>query len=70
VPRDKWPLWAKGVALARGGQDKGVGDTVERAVGPVGGEAFKQWYLNTFGKPCGCDGRKESWNTLYPYDGK
>lgn len=51
--------------LAKEG-DKGLGSIVERIVGPIGGEAFKVWYKRIFGKPCGCQERKEDWDLSYP----
>lgn len=66
VPRDEWPLWAKALALISTDQDKGIGDVVERTIGPVASEAFKVWYKRLFAKSCECDHRKEKWNAAYP----
>ena len=62
-----WPLWAKAMRLLSRPADKGLGDTVARIVGPIGGDAFKAWHLATFGVPCGCAGRQEALNAQYPY---
>jgi hypothetical protein len=67
VPRFMWPLWAQGLAVFASDSDAGVGDTVARVVGPIGGEAFKKWHKHYFGKECGCTGRQELWNKQYPY---
>lgn len=68
VPRARWPKLAKAAALLANGTDAGVGDTVERVVGPVGGDAYKAWYLIVTGQPCGCGERKEALNRRYPYN--
>lgn len=67
VPREEWPLWAKGFALVKIDSDKGVGDTIERVVGSLGGEAVKRWHESIFGHPCNCTIRKAQFNLLYPY---
>ena len=45
----------------------GLGDTLARCLDPIGGAAYKKWYLATFGKPCGCTERQEHLNQLFPY---
>lgn len=67
VPREEWPLWAKGFALVKSDSDKGVGDTIERVVGSFGGEAVKRWHESIFGHPCNCTIRKAQFNLLYVY---
>jgi len=67
VSRDEWPLWAKTIARLAASEDRGVGDTIARTIGPVGGDAFKEWYAALTGHPCGCDVRQERLNTLYAY---
>ena len=62
-----WPLWAKTIATLRSPEDKGVGDTVERVIGSDNSEALKKFYLKTFRRVCGCDGRKSEWNMKYSY---
>jgi hypothetical protein len=53
----------RGLAKA---SDRGLGDIVERLVGPMGGEAFKKWHLKIFGKSCGCAARRDKWNAKFP----
>jgi len=67
VPPEDWPKWAVGVSYFADREDKGVGDTVARLVGPAGGGMFKAWYKETFGKTCGCERRQVEWNTRFPY---
>ena len=66
--RPEWPLVLQPMKLLAKPEDTGLGDIVERLIGPIGGEAFKAWYLKTFGKACGCEMRKESWNRRYPLE--
>lgn len=66
LPLDKWPLWAKAMRHVRAPGDKGIGDIIARLIGDENSEAFNGWYLRTFGKPCGCKGRKDRWNRMYP----
>ncbi len=62
-----WPLWAKALKLLRTDADKGVGDTLARTIGDETSEAFKGWYKSTFGRKCGCNGRRAEWNSRYSY---
>jgi len=67
VPRDQWPLWARlASALAKDG-DKGIGDTIARTIGPVGGDAFKAWYQKVVGQDCGCGDRAAWLSARFPY---
>lgn len=66
VPRDSWPIWAKGMALLAKKEDKGLGDVIARVIGPVGGTEFKAWFEFTFHRSCGCTERQESLNAQYP----
>jgi hypothetical protein len=66
VSRDEWPLWAKTIARLAASEDRGVGDTIARTIGPVGGDAFKKWFQTLTGHPCGCNARQERLNALYP----
>ena len=66
VPHDKWPKWALAIELLKVYGDVGVGDTIERLAGTPG-LAFKAAFKAVTGRDCGCDGRKESMNDLYPY---
>ena len=65
LPSPDWGSLSMMKAMAQDG-DRGLGDIVERAVGPIGGSLFKAWFLRTFGKSCGCKERQEEWNALYP----
>jgi hypothetical protein len=65
---ERWPVWAKLVARLRSPADTGVGDTLAWIVGPVGGDAYKKWFLDTFGKSCGCEERQEKLNEIFPYE--
>ena len=65
--RTRWPVWARLVASQSSAEDAGVGDTVERVVGPFGGRAFKVWHLAVFGVVCRCAQRQAEWNTRFPY---
>lgn len=67
VPLEKWPEWAKAMALLKQDGEIGVGDTVERIIGPAVGGKFKRWYKEKFGKSCGCERRKAEWNQKYRY---
>jgi hypothetical protein len=67
VPRKQWPEWAKRLADDANDNDVGIGDTVERRIGPAASAAFKTWYRAVFKKTCGCEKRKAEWNARYPY---
>lgn len=67
VPASEWPAWASTVALLRQPEDAGVGDTIARVIGPIGGDAYKSWYQRIIGKPCGCTERQADWNARYRY---
>ena len=61
-----WPLWAVAVRKLASEADRGVGDTIHRLLGS-GGEAFKAT-MKALGVPCGCDRRRDDWNSQYPYN--
>jgi hypothetical protein len=67
MPRDEWPSWVNAIAAMKNDSDKGVGDTIQRVVGPVGGDSFKRWFQTIFHKSCGCTERQEAFNNQYPY---
>jgi hypothetical protein len=74
-PPQPWALspfgiMARTLKLLRAPEDVGVGDTLARIVGPIGGDAYKKWYLETFGKSCGCTERQQTLNELFPYEKK
>lgn len=62
----EWPMLLRPLKLLAKEGDKGLGDIVERTVGPIGGDAYKIWYERIFGKPCGCSERRDSLNLDYP----
>lgn len=61
-----WPWILVPLKLLAQPEDRGLGDIVARTIGPIGGDAYKAWYLTIFGKSCGCDERQESLNTIFP----
>lgn len=67
VPREKWPAWAKVLALARANTDAGIGDTVVTVIGKSSSDAFKRWFETRFGKSCGCCERQAWLNRRFPY---
>jgi len=67
VAPSHWPLFAKkALEMAQPGE-KGVGDTIARIVGPIGGNAFKAWYHKVTGGSCTCGKRQIELNKAYPY---
>ena len=64
VPPEQWPVWAKGIATFRTGDDKGVGDTAERNLGIVG-EAVEATGKGV-GGDCGCAAGKAKWDAMFP----
>lgn len=67
LPREEWPTWAKGIAMLGNKTDKGVGSTIERIIGPFGGDAFKAWHQKIFNRECHCTQRREQWDFMYAY---
>jgi hypothetical protein len=61
-----WPIWAKALKQFSTPDDKGIGDVVARMIGDENSMKFKAWHISTFGRPCGCTGRRERWNKQYP----
>jgi len=61
-----WPLLLRPFKLLAKPEDRGLGDIIERVIGPIGGDAYKSWHQNIFGKPCSCTERQESLNRDYP----
>jgi hypothetical protein len=55
------------MAKAARPEDAGIGDTLARLAGNVGGEAFKRWYRRITGADCGCGDRQNKLNAMYPY---
>ena len=70
MPRDRWPLWAKGVALRATPEDTGIGDVVERLAIKSKAKNIVE-FAKAMGLPdCGCADRKLRWNQEYPLTGK
>jgi hypothetical protein len=67
VAWEKWPKKFKAFKWVRKAEDEGVGDTVERLIGPGNSAAFKAWHKRLFGRECGCETRKRLWNAQYPW---
>lgn len=66
VPREKWPTWTKAIEALRSDGDIGIGDTIERLAGAAG-RTFKMTFKTITGRPCGCAGRRDAFNSMYPY---
>jgi hypothetical protein len=47
--------WASRVAKNRNPEDRGIGDTIYRAIGPSNFGMFKKWFKTITGRGCGCD---------------
>ncbi len=46
--------------------DKGLGDIIARVIGPIGGDAVKEWWPTIFGTSCKCSIRQSEWNDRFP----
>lgn len=66
APPAPWPAYLLPLKLLKQEEDRGLGDIVARTIGPVGGDAFKDWYREKFGQDCGCRDRQIHLNRLYP----
>jgi hypothetical protein len=53
--------------MARGRKPKGLGDTVEKITKATGIKAVVDAISDATGIDCGCDGRKELLNKIFPY---
>lgn len=67
VEAAEWPLFARVLARLKSTADRGVGDTIARLIGPVGGAAFKVWFKRLTGCTCGCTERQEELNKRFRY---
>lgn len=67
-PFSQWPAWAQAISLVKSSEDRGVGDTVYRTIGPAGSKAFQTWFMLLFKRSCGCANRHVKWNAEFPYD--
>jgi hypothetical protein len=70
IPRAEWPLQIKALALLASATDQGIGDVIARLLGPVGGAAYKTWFLATFRRSCGCSERQSDLKAKYPLAGQ
>ncbi len=66
APPLPWPIYLQPFKLMARPIDRGLGDIIARTIGPVGGDAFKEWYQKTIGQDCGCRDRQIHLNNLYP----
>ena len=67
LPVTAWPRWAKALARRKRDGEAGVGDTLERLLRHLGGNAFKAAYRRLTGGDCGCTDRQARLNVAYPY---
>lgn len=66
IAPEPWPMVLIPLKLLSKPGDKGAGDIIARTIGPIGGDAFKSWYLKLFGRSCGCGQRQEVLNQRWP----
>lgn len=66
VPREKWPLWAKGLARLATSEDAGIGDVVERLARASGAKSLVEFAKSLGAPDCGCADRKATWNAEFP----
>tara|TARA_Y100001938_G_C7838363_1_gene304869 strand:- start:131 stop:451 length:321 start_codon:yes stop_codon:yes gene_type:complete len=52
------------------GQDKGLGDTIERFTKATGIKKVVEKVSKAAGKDCGCKDRKDKLNKMFPYIGE
>lgn len=69
VPEADWPFLVRVVARRRQPGERGVGDTLQRLIGHLGGEVFKRAFHKLTGRDCGCGNRAIKLNLMYPYAG-
>ncbi|MCX7915043.1 MAG: hypothetical protein N3A53_01900 [Verrucomicrobiae bacterium] len=63
----RWLWLARLISKLRRPRDRGVGDTIERIIRPVGGQAYKELHRFVTGKPCRCAHRQAKLNSAFPY---
>jgi hypothetical protein len=66
-PTSPWPLLIRGIARQRIASDIGVGDTIHRVLGKMGGTQF-EWVMKRLGIDCGCGSRQDWLNSVYRYE--
>jgi hypothetical protein len=67
ISHDQWSWVVRIIERLRIESDKGVGDTLERLIKPLGGDTFKRWYMKIMKEDCGCNIRKTHLNLKFPY---
>ena len=48
-------------------KSKGLGDTIEKITEKTGIKSMVDTISDGLKKPCGCQGRKDALNTMFPY---
>ena len=66
IPFEQWPFTFKVLTKLATPEDQGIGDVIERMIGPIGGSTFKSWHKLATGHDCGCGTRKQILNARYP----
>lgn len=54
-------------SLAVSDESRGLGDTVAKITHATGLDKLAELYTSLTGKPCGCAGRQDALNKLFPY---
>ena len=68
LPENEWSWVVRIIARKRKPEDKGLGDTLEREIGYLGGNTYKRWYKKLMPNgDCGCARRQIILNIRYPY---
>jgi len=51
-------------------KSRGLGDTIEKVTTATGIKKAVDTVSKATGKPCGCKGRRDTLNRMFPYDNK
>jgi hypothetical protein len=51
-------------------KSRGLGDTIEKVTKATGIKKVVDTVSKATGKPCGCKGRRDTLNRMFPYDNK
>jgi len=51
-------------------KSRGLGDTIEKVTKATGIKKAVDTVSKATGKPCGCKGRRDTLNRMFPYDNK
>ena len=51
-------------------KSRGLGDTIEKVTKATGIKKVVDTVSKATGKPCGCKGRRDTVNRMFPYDNK